>query len=155
RWLRRRTSSRTRAPAAAPPAPTANTGRTQLRGSRSARSSLSESSSAQSESSSAAACVTAESASSSRPERRSGGSSGRSASVSSCSTFQLPSGVRAGSLGLIAHLLLQLLDRPVDQDLGGAVAAPEGAGDLAVVHAESEAHDQDVAPVVGQLLQVG
>ena len=64
--LRRRSSSRTRAPVATLPAPTATTGRTQLRGSRRARSSPSESSSAQSESSSAAAWVIAESVSSTR-----------------------------------------------------------------------------------------
>ncbi len=46
--------------------------------------------------------------------------------------------------------LLQLLDRAMDQHLGRAVRAAERARDLAVVHAEREAHDQRLAAVVGQ-----
>jgi hypothetical protein len=38
----------------------------------------------------------------------------------------------------------------VDEHLGRAVGAVERAGDLAVVHAEGKAHDQGLAPVVGQ-----
>src|SRR5262249_44624676 len=114
-WVRprRRISSRTRPPVATAPAPTATTGRTQL---RRARSSLSESSSAQSESSSAAAAVTAASVSSTRPERRSGGSIGRSASESRRSN-SLGKADPAASLIALSHLFLELLDRPVNEDL--------------------------------------
>src|SRR4029077_15856557 len=116
--------------AATPPAAIAAAGRTQLRGSRRERSSDSESSSAQAESSSAAASVTALRVSSTRPERFSGGSIGRRAVRSRLST----SG--ADSLAIRAHLLLELLDRSMDQDLGGSVRPPEGPGDLPVVHAQ-------------------
>src|SRR5262245_42237439 len=146
--LRRRSSTRTRPPAAIPPAAIAAAGRTQFRGSRSERSSDSESSSAQAESSSAAASVTALSVSSTRPENFSGGSIGRSAERSRLSTS------RGDSAAIGAHLLLQLLDRPVDQHLRGAVRAAQSPGDLAVVHAECEAHDQRVAAVVGELLEL-
>ena len=49
--------------------------------------------------------------------------------------------------GRVAHRaprddLLELLDRSMQQHLGRAVGAAEGAGDLAVVHPEREAHDQ-------------
>ena len=55
------------------------------------------------------------------------------------------------SLGsVIFHFLLQLFDRAVDQHLGRAVRAPQRPRDLAVVHAQGEAHDQRLAPVVGQ-----
>src|SRR4051794_30056927 len=154
RWRpRRRNSISTRAPVATPPAPTATTGRTQLRGSRSARSSLSESSSAQSESSSAAAWVIAASVSSRRAESRSGGSIGRSASESICSTSQVEP-LRFSLASVIFHLLLQLLDRAVDQHLGRAVGAAQRPRNLAVVHAEGEAHDQRLAAVVGEVLEV-
>src|SRR5215510_6007849 len=123
---RRRSSTMTSPPAAMPPAAIAAAGRTQLRGSRRERSSESESSSAQAESSSAAASVTALRVSSTRPARFSGGSIGRSAERSRFSTSAL------GSADIGAHLLLELLDRAVDQDLGGAVGAAQGAGDLAV-----------------------
>src|SRR3954468_2400019 len=146
--LRRRSSTSTSPPAATPPAAMAAAGRTQLRGSRRDRSSDSESSSAQAESSSAAASVTALRVSSTRPERFSGGSIGRSAERSRFSTSP---GVSAAIDG---HLLLELLDRPVDQDLGRPVGAAQRASDLAVVHAEGEAHDQGVAPVVGKVLEV-
>ena len=43
----------------------------------------------------------------------------------------------------------------MDQDLGRAVGAAQRPGDLAVVHAEREAHDQRLAPVVGEMLEVG
>src|SRR5262245_27926527 len=140
--FRRRSSTSTRPPAAIPPAAIAAAGRTQLRGSRSERSSDSESSSAHAESSSAAASVTALSVSSTRPARFSGGSIGRSAERSRLSTSLL------GSAAILAHLLLELLDRPVDQHLRRPVGAAKGSRDLAVVHAEGEAHDQRVAPVV-------
>src|SRR3954452_1991968 len=154
RWRpRRRISIRTRAPVATPPAPTATTGRTQLRGSRRARSSLSESSSAQSESSSAAAWVIAASVSSSRAESRSGGSIGRSASESICSTSQVEP-LRFSLASVIFHLLLKLLDRAMDQHLGRPVGAAQLPRDLAVVHAEGEAHDQRLAAVVGEVLEV-
>src|SRR5215207_1397710 len=145
---RRRISIRTRAPPATPPAAIAAAGRSQLRGSRRAASSDSESSSAQAESSSAAASVTALRVSSTRPESFSGGSIGRSAERSSCSTSPRPS---AGSV-IGIQFFLKLLDRPVDEDLGGAIAAAQRPGDLAVVHAERESHDQYLAPVVRELL---
>src|SRR5262245_44170787 len=146
--LRRRSSTRTRPPAAIPPAAMAAAGRTQLRGSRRERSSDSESSSAQAESSSAAASVTALSVSSTRPENFSGGSIGRSAERSRLSTS------RGDSAAIDAHLLLQLLDGAVDQHLRGAIRAAQGPGDLTVVHAEREAHDQGVTAVIGELLEV-
>src|SRR4051812_42950496 len=146
--LRRRSSTSTNPPAATPPAAIAAAGRTQLRGSRRERSSDSESSSAQAESSSAAASVTALSVSSTRPARLSGGSMGRSAERSRVSTSGL------GSAAIGTHLLLELLDCAVNQHLGRPVRAAECARDLAVVHAEREAHDQGVAPVVGQVLEV-
>src|SRR3954449_3298303 len=142
---RRRSSTRTRPPAATPPAAIAAAGRSQLRGSRSERSSDSESSSAQAESSSAAASVTALRVSSSRPESFSGGSIGRSAERSRLSTSPVL------SAAIDAHLLFELLDRSVDQDLGRSVGASERTCDLAVVHAEREAHDQGIAAVVGEM----
>src|SRR4051812_17344156 len=51
--------------------------------------------------------------------------------------------------------LLELADRAVDQDLRRAVGLAQRAGDLAVVHAEREAHDQGLAPVVRQLGDAG
>src|SRR5262245_37415259 len=146
--FRRRSSTSTRPPAAIPPAAIAAAGRTQLRGSRSERSSDSESSSAQAESSSAAASVTALRVSSTRPESFSGGSIGLSAERRRFSTSP---GVSAA---IDAHLLLQLLDRAVDQDLGRAVGTTERARDLAVVHAERKPHDQGVAAIVRQMLQM-
>src|SRR4051812_22385474 len=140
---RRLSSTSTSPPAAIPPAAIAAAGRTQFRGSRSERSSDSESSSAHAESSSAAASVTALSVSSTRPGRFSGGSIGRSADRSRLSTSRL------GSAAIGTHLLLELLDRAVDQNLGGAVRTAESPRDLAVVHPEREAHDQRVAAVVG------
>src|SRR3954454_736294 len=145
---RRRNSTTTRPPAAIPPAAIAAAGRTQLRGSRRERSSDSESSSAHAESSSAAASVTALSVSSSRPESFSGGSIGRSAERRRVSTS------RGGSAAICGHLLLELLDRTVNQHLGGPIGAAERPRDLAIVHAESEPHDQGVAPVVGKVLEV-
>src|SRR3954453_7179157 len=130
---RRRNSTTTRPPAAIPPAAIAAAGRTQLRGARRERSSDSESSSAQADSSSAAASVTALRVSSSRPERFSGGSIGRRAVRSSVSTSLL------FSAAIGAHLLLELLDRPVDQDLGSPVRAAERARDLAIVPSPPEA----------------
>src|ERR1700742_1855567 len=158
-WLsRRRDPQRTSAPVATalapPPTPTATTGRTQLRGSRRARISESESSSAQSDSSVAAAADSAVKVSSIRPESRSGGSIGRSASLSNASTSQVDSPCSPGVIA-ISHLFLQLFDRPVDEDLGRPVGATERPRDLAVVHAEGEAHDQRLAAVVGEVLQVG
>src|SRR5215204_5583043 len=145
---RRLSSTITRPPAAIPPAAIAAAGRTQLRGSRRERNSDSESSSAQAESSSAAASVTALRVSSTLPATFSGGSIGRSAERSRLSTSRL------GSAAIGAHVLLELLDRAVDQHLGRSVGAAQGAGYLAVVHAEREAHDQRVAAVVGQVLEV-
>src|SRR5262249_41044023 len=113
----------------------------------------SESSSAHEESSSAAASVTALRVSSTLPESFSGGSIGRSAFRSSASTSAV--GWAPGfSVAICTHLLVELLDRPVDQHLGGPIASAQGAGDLSVVHPQCEAHDQRLAPVVGQLLQV-
>src|SRR4051812_38084730 len=146
--LRRRSSTSTNPPAATPPAAMAAAGRTQLRGSRRERSSDSESSSAQADSSSAAASVTALRVSSTRPDSFSGGSIGRSAERSMLSTSPVL------SAAIDAHLLLQLLDRPVDQDLGRPIGTTERASDLAVVHAEGEAHDQSVSAIVGKVLEV-
>src|SRR5436190_13606092 len=145
---RRRSSTRTSPPAATPPAAIAAAGRTQLRGSRNERSSDSESSSAQAESSSAAASVTALRVSSTRPTRFSGGSIGRNAERRTLSTSL------EGSAAIDSHLLLELLDRAMDQDLRGAVRAAQSARDLAVVHAEREAHDHGVAAVVRQVLEM-
>src|SRR3954453_23391532 len=145
---RRRNSTTTRPPAAIPPAAIAAAGRTQLRGSRRERSSDSESSSAQADSSSAAARVTALRVSSSRPERFSGGSIGRSAVRSSVSTSLL------FSAAIGAHLLLELRERSVDEALGRPVRAGGRTGDLAVVHAAREAHDQSIAAIVGQVLEM-
>ena len=80
---------------------------------------------------------------SSRSVRASGGSIGTSALRSSLSTSftHRVSFIR----------LLELLDRPVDQHLGGALGAAERSGDLAVVHVEREPHDQRLAAVVGQV----
>src|SRR3954462_794942 len=143
---RRRSSTRTSPPAATPPAAIAAAGRTQLRGSRSERSSHSDSSSAQAESSSAAASVTAFRVSSSRPESFSGGSIGRSAERRRFSTSPVL------SAAIDAHLLLELLDGTVNQNLGRSIGAAERAGDLAVVHAEREAHDQRIATVIWEVL---
>src|SRR3954454_19603930 len=117
--LRRRSSTSTNPPAAAPPAAMAAAGRTQLRGSRRERSSDSDSSSAQAESSSAAASVTAFRVSSSRPESFSGGSIGRSAERRRFSTSPVL------SAAIDAHLLLELLDGPVNQNLGRSIGAAE------------------------------
>src|SRR3954466_1905854 len=146
--FRRRSSTSTSPPAATPPAASAAAGRTQLRGSLSERNSDSESSSAQAESSSAAASVTALRVSSTRPARLSGGSMGRSAERSRVSTSRL------GSAAIDCHLLLQLLDRAVDQDFRRPVRASQRPRDLTVVHAESETHDQGVASIVRQVLEV-
>ena len=48
------------------------------------------------------------------------------------------------------QLLLELLDRAVDQHLGGALRAAERARDLAIVHAERKTHDQRLTAVLGQ-----
>src|SRR3954464_11901709 len=56
-----------------------------------------------------------------------------------------------GPLGL-RDQLLELADRSMQQHLGRAVGAPERARDLAVVHPQSEAHDQRLAAVVGEAL---
>src|SRR5207248_3393113 len=60
--------------------------------------------------------------------------------------------VRRGDLrAILADDLLELLDGAVDQHLGRAVGAAERAGNLSVVHAQREAHDQRLATVVGKL----
>src|SRR5262245_47293643 len=146
---RRRARRSSSAPPATVPATRAAAGRTQLRGLRIADSS-------QSWSSSTASSVIDSSVPSSRRTRSSGGSPGARASRSSASKLAgpsltpspllairllLPGGLaprRALRLGLVDEPL-QLLDRPVDEHLGGAVGAAERAGDLAVVHAEGEA----------------
>src|SRR6476469_6520627 len=135
-WLRTRTNT-SPAPAAVPIAAAA-TGRAQLRGSRIAPSS-------QLSSSSAAASVRVSSVLSRRIDSVSGGSTGASArrSMPSMSAnCSLTSGHAPGG----ADDLLELLDRTMDQHLGGAVGAAHGPCDLAVVHA------QRLAAVVGKLL---
>ena len=52
---------------------------------------------------------------------------------------------------VLLERLLELLDGSVDQHLRGPLGAIERTRDLAVVHAEGEAHDQRLAPVVGKL----
>jgi hypothetical protein len=42
----------------------------------------------------------------------------------------------------------------VDQDLGRSVGAAQRTGDLAVVHAKRETHDQGVSAVIGKVLQM-
>src|SRR5436190_215286 len=147
----------TSAPPASVPAATATTGRTQLRGSRSASSSLSESSSAQLESCAAACSVIAVSVVSTRVARSSGGSIGRNASVSSASSLTCSPGsvisARVSACTSVLHLLLELFDRPVNQDLGRPVGAAECAGDLAIRHAQREAHDQCLPPVFREPLK--
>src|SRR5690349_6385937 len=145
---RRRDSTTTSAAAAAAPTPTATTGRTQLRGSRSASSSPSESSSAQLDSSAAAWAVIVESVPYSRVATSSGGSIGRRASARSASRLSSP------ACSVIGHQLLELLDRAIDQHLGGPVGAAQRPCDLPVRHAEREAHDQSLAAVVGKIVEL-
>ncbi len=47
--------------------------------------------------------------------------------------------------------LLQLLYRPMDEHLGRTIGAIERPRDLAIVHAQGEAHDQRLATVVREL----
>src|SRR3954469_8998746 len=148
RCWRRQPSTMSPAPAAVPMA-TAATGRTQLRGSR-----IDDSS--QPSSSSAASSVRLRRVVSRRAGRSSGGSTGASARrmMSSKLSGAAWSLMCASTPPCLANVddLLQLLDRSMDQHLGGAVAAPHRPRDLAVVHAQREAHDQRLAAVVGQLL---
>src|SRR5215208_8394205 len=131
-----RARTRTSPPAATLPTTIAAAGRAQLRGSRMADISQSASS------------VAAASVSSYRPRSRrslsaSGGSTGTSAERSSCSTRSL--------IAVPLEALLELLDGSVDQDLGGSLGAPERAGDLPVVHTQCEAHDESLAPILGEV----
>src|SRR5687767_1694756 len=149
--LRRRLApTTTSAPAATPPTAAAATGRTQLRGSRKDWSSESESSSAQVPSAAAACSVIAARVVSTRLARSSGGSIGRSASARSASRSMRPGSLisRLPSLGI--HQLLELLERAVDEHLGRAVRLAQRARDLAVVHAQGEAHDQGLPALVRQ-----
>src|SRR5436190_9536737 len=143
----------TRAPPASVPAVAAATGRTQLRGSRSAWRSPSESSSAQLESSAAACSVMAVKVLSTRETRSSGGSIGRSASLSSSSSRMDPASFTVSSPRSILHLLLELLDGTVQQDLGRAVASAQRPRDLAIRHPKCEPHDQRLAAVLREPLQ--
>ena len=59
---------------------------------------------------------------------------------------------RAQSPASALDQLLELPDRAVHQHLGRAVGAAQRPRDLAVVHAQREAHDQRLAAVVRQLL---
>src|SRR5215210_5254249 len=122
-----RARTKTSPPAAALPTMIAAAGRAQLRGSRMADSS-------QSASSVAAASVRSDSPRSSRSLSRSGGSIGTSAERSSCSTRSL--------IAVLLEALLELLDGPVDQHLGGSLGSPKSARDLAIVHTQRETHDQ-------------
>src|SRR5688500_14001246 len=131
---RARTS--TSPPAATLPTTIAAAGRPQLRGSRMAESS-------QSASSVAAASVRSERPRSSRSLSASGGSTGTSAVRSRRSTRSL--------IAILLEALLELLDGSVDEHLGGSLGSAEGARDLAVVHAEREAHDQRLAAVLREL----
>src|SRR4051794_33642522 len=148
--LRRWVLSTTRPTAAPPPITTAVAGPSAARGQlrRSLIASISHDSS-----SSAASSTMLSSVCSSRRCRWTGGSTGASAArrrrsmSSKAESAILPIPVHVG-----LHDVLELADRTVQQHLGRAVGAVQGAGDLAVVHAEREAHDQRLAAVVGQLL---
>src|SRR5207248_2221382 len=48
------------------------------------------------------------------------------------------------------RLLLELLDRAMDQDLGRSFRASERARYLLVVHAKRKPHDQRLATIIGQ-----
>src|SRR3954447_25902242 len=127
---------------------TAAAGRTQLRGSRMADSSHSASSIAE-------ASVSSVRRSSSRSESATGGSTGTSALRSMRSTSFIVHFLRFRLCGSSRWLrtvsfqsLLELLDRTVQQHLGGAFGTPERPRYLAVVHAEREAHDERLASVV-------
>src|SRR5581483_10156415 len=155
RW-RERTRSTTNAVPALTPTTAAAAGLTQLRGSRMALSS-------QESSSSWASSVRLTSVSSTRSTRCSGGSTGVSAwrrrASKSAAPLLIGTLLRAGSPGpsfRVPHGLgdhaLELTDRAVQEHLGRAVGAPECPGDLPVVHAKSEAHDQRLAAIVGELL---
>src|SRR3954449_631473 len=149
RCWRRQPSTMSPAPAAVPIA-TAATGRTQLRGSR-----IDDSS--QPSSSSAASSVRLRSVVSRRAGRSSGGSTGASARrmMSSKLSGAAWSLICASTPPCLAdvHDLLELLDRSMDQHLGGAIAAPHRPRDLAVVHAQREPHDQRLAAVVRKLVE--
>src|SRR6516165_7440157 len=156
RW-RALTRSATSAVPALTPTTAARAGRTQLRGSRMAESS-------QASSSSWASSVRLTNVSSSRSRRCAGGSIGVRALRSRASKSAAPelmgallfdAGSSAPSYRVgdgLRHHPLELPDRTVQQHLGGAVGPAERAGDLPVVHAQGEAHDQRLSPVVGQLL---
>src|SRR3954447_7964545 len=131
-----RARTRTSPPAATPPTTIAAIGRPQLRGSRIADIS-------QSASSATATSVSSERPRSSRSLSASGGSTGTSAERRSCSTRSL--------IGLSLQALLQLLDGPVYQHLGGSLGAAQRSRDLPVVHAEREAHDECLPAVVREL----
>src|SRR3954452_20445915 len=135
---RARTS--TSAPPAIPPTTRAAAGRAQLRGSRSASGSSSASSTA-------AASVSSDSRRSTLSVSASEGSTGTSAERSSRSTSVI--GV------VLSQLLLELLDRSVNQHLGRALGAPQGPGDLPVVHVQGEPHDQGLAAIVGKVRHPG
>src|SRR3954463_1193147 len=135
-----RARPRTSAPPATPPTTSAAAGRAQLRGSRMAAGS-------QSASSIAAASVSSDSRRSTLSVSASEGSTGTSADRNSRSTSVI--GV------ILSQLLLELLDRSVYQHLGRALGAAEHPCYLAVVHVESEAHDQGLATVVGEVRHSG
>src|SRR3954463_4144876 len=148
RWRRCwRRQPRTMRPApAAVPSATAATGRTRLRGSRMDETSHPSSSSA-------ASSVRLQSVVSMRCARSSGGSTGASARRMISSKLS-PAWSLTSTPPCLAdvHDLLELLDRSMDQHLRRPVAAPHGARDLPVVHAQGEAHDQRLATVVRKLL---
>src|SRR5215213_7521200 len=133
-----RARTRTSPPAATLPTTIAAAGRAQLRGSRMTDSS-------QSASSAAATSVSSERPRSRRSLSASGGSTGTRAERSRRST-------RSTSLiAVLLEALLQLLDGPVDEHLGGPLGSPERSRDLSVVHSEREAHDQRLATVLREL----
>src|SRR4029079_15164144 len=149
RWRRcwwRQPSRMSPAPAAVPIA-IAATGRAQLRGSR-----IEESS--QLSSSSTASSVRLHKVISTRSARSSGGSTGASARrmMSSKLSGAAWSLMSAPPCLAYVHDLLELLDGPMDQHLGRAVAAPHGACDLPVVHTQRETHDQRLPAVVRELV---
>src|SRR3954453_16849612 len=106
--------------------------------------------SSQSASSSNATAVSSVSRVSRRSDSVADGSTGASALRSSCSMSKLEC-----ASAILLQPFLELADCSVNQHLGGAFAAAERTGDLAVVHVQGEAHDQRRLPVLGEVGHAG
>src|SRR5262249_57218575 len=63
-----------------------------------------------------------------------------------------PMTTRQSCRRLLTHNVLELADGTVDEHLRRAVRAAHRPRDLAVVHAEREAHDQRLAAILRQLI---